>query len=34
MISTIGYWYLMNGKWVELRFNVYTTNTYYTYGVR
>lgn len=32
MITGIGYWYFIKGKWVRLSFNNY--ETYYTYGVR
>ena len=38
MITSMGYWYFIKGKWVALRFYDYqtwiTTSTNYTYGIR
>lgn len=34
MITTIGYWYNINGTWIVLRNYDYMTTTSYTYGIR
>lgn len=33
MITSIGYWYFKDGKWICLRYG-YDYYTYFTYGVR
>ena len=36
MITSMGYWYFIKGKWVALKsYEIYITNsTNYTYGIR
>ena len=34
-MSSLGYWYKINGKWIVMKWFVYnTTPTYFTYGIR